>query len=150
MSVTAYFPAAQGFLGHFVIPSAFVTEAEVATWLAAEMEGTALQVRLDIENPLDIGCHAGAFKLIQLARQAGVLVKSDITEQEKPWDFSCQHIGRYTDLSVYEPINLVFIPQVREAINNAGYDGIKSIECFENHGREVWMPMRSSQIKPIT
>lgn len=150
MSVKAYFPAPQGFLGNFVIPSSFVTEAEVAEWLAAEVDGTAIQVQLDIVNPLDIGCHAGAFKLIQLARQAGVLVKSDITEQEKSWDFSCHHIGRYTDLSVFEPINLVFIPQVREAITNAGYDGIKSIEPFENHGREVWLPMRSSQIKPIT
>lgn len=144
--ITAFFPAPPGFAGHFLIPCFFTTDAYLMEWIAVETGGDALQVQLAINNPLDIGTQHGAFVLIGLAREAGAIIDSDIKDDGNPWSFRSESIARYTDHSPEDPINLVFVPQVRDALRNAGYDGLRSMPPIENTSAEVWVPLDIKQI----
>lgn len=148
--ITAFYPAPPEFHGYFLTPAFFLEDIDVAKWLVHDVDGDVLQVQLAIKNPLDIGTQHGAFVLILLARNAGAMIDSDIKDDGMPWSFRSESIARYTDHSPEDPINLVFVPQVRDALRNAGYDGLRAISPFENQGHVVWAPLDSKQITQVT
>jgi hypothetical protein len=137
------------------IPAFFSEDRDGAKWYAiengdADKPGPIHEAFLSIRNPLDIGSsRAGSFKLIDLARAAGV----NVILEEYPdgtWSFEAPEVAEHSNYDGTNLPDLVYIPAVRDALLAAGYDGIRAMDTMTNYEIPIWIALKPEQIKSAT
>lgn len=132
-------------------PIFFSEDKDSADWFRQDdQSGETIEAHLDIRAPLDATTRAGMFDLIQFARNAGVAVESDITRDgNESWDFNAPEIAKHSPYDGTNALDLVYIPEVREALKAAGYDGVTSDDTLENTQHRVWVAFDSAQVQIV-
>jgi diguanylate cyclase (GGDEF)-like protein len=133
--------------GAIRVPAFFSEVAADAEWFSADRGGEVTPARVAITNALDLRERQGMLRLIELARGAGVQIDTDIA-QDPPegWSFNAPDIAKHSDYDGTNPVDLAYIPQVRAALQAAGYDGLALNDTIANAATPAWVALDAAQV----
>ncbi len=121
-------------------PAFFTTSREGAAWFARERSedgtGRVVQFQIEVSRP------ATKDDLIRVARDAGVQMEED------PY-FYAPEIRKHSRYGGDNPLDLVYIPRVRQALLKAGFDGVRAWDLLEADEIEAWITLRDDQARPV-
>ena len=121
-------------------PAFFTTSREGAAWFARERSedgvGRVVQFQIDVARP------ANRDDLLRVARDAGVEMEED------PY-FYAPEIQKHSRYGGDNPLDLVYIPRVRQALLKAGFDGVRAWDLLESSEIEAWITLRDDQARPV-
>lgn len=117
-------------------PLFFTEDREGAEWYALEHGGdtpTLHQASLNIENPASIEDLKNAAKGVVPMEEGRYGPIYDLGE-DSPYDGT-------------NPLDLVYLPQIREALKNQGFDGVSVMDVLSNAEIPVHVPFDHSQFE---
>jgi hypothetical protein len=146
-------PAAE-IVGEFNEPAFFTPELSAANFYRTERstypeeQGSLTAVSITPKNPLFIGDKAGVQRLSEIARSAGAEVKMEDLPMFSPETYSFESstldtMGRIGD----NPFDLLYIPEVRDAVRAAGYDAVVGFDAFMNYDIPATVPLDPALIQ---
>jgi len=132
------------------MPAFFTDDIRAASWFSYEHgDGPPMiyEAMLDISNPLDARTKEGMFAFFEIASRAGVSIET--SESSRSWTFYSKDISRYSPSDGYNPVDLMYIPKVRRALERDGYDGLVAWDALGNKEILAFLPVRSDQINVL-
>ena len=127
-------------LSHFRAPAFFADDPKAARWFATERSSSGSGVLMEVD--LDIRRPAGTADLISAARKAGV----EITED--PY-FEAPEISEHSPYEGSNPLDLVYIPRVRDELRRQGCDGVRAWDLLESSEVLVWVTLDDNQARTV-
>lgn len=111
------------------VPLFTTSDKRGANWFSRERGGETHQIVADIKNPLVVKDLESAKILAKIAEDAGIPV--DIrTYPGGEWEWWAHVHG--PEANPVNPLDVVFFPEVREALTKAGYDSLIASDTLEN------------------
>lgn len=131
-------------------PAFLTTDKSGAEWFAGETNTSVGAYQVRVANPLNIDTREGAAEALDLAEKAGL--KLDLKGHPLDggtWDFDVD-ISEYTQYSGDNMADLMYVPAFREALEGAGYDGLKVSDPLSNGFIETVIPTNAKKsVSPI-
>ena len=127
-------------LSRFRAPAFFADDPKAARWFATERSSSGSGVLMEVD--LDIRRPAGTADLISAARKAGV----EITED--PY-FEAPEISEHSPYEGSNPLDLVYIPRVRDELRRQGFDGVRAWDLLESSEVLVWVTLDDNQARTV-
>lgn len=140
MKLKGYHGGARIENGDYRIPAFFGESADDVDWYVNEGGGHLNTADLSFNKPLDITTKEGRAHLYDVARRLGI----DIG---KEGEFYAPEIAKHSPYEGTNDLDLVYIPQVREALLKDGYDGIKASDTLTNYEIPAWVALTPDVIQ---
>jgi len=136
--------------GDFRVPSFFTSDPQGAEWYAKNRGDNPqiFPVHLSMKKPLDTRSKEGIFKLSSIAHNAGV--HGELKETPKGWQFTSNDIAEHSPYEGDNPLDLLYIPKVRNALYQNGHDGVIASDVLANDEIPTFIPLHPQQIKSAT
>ena len=131
----------------FKLPAFFTSDPEAAHWYAMNRgeNPQIIPAHLSMKNPLDVRSKEGAFKLIDIAKQANV--HTELNDGPRGWDFFSKDIAKHSPYDGTNHLDLLYIPKVRQALAKRGFDGVIADDALSNEEIPTFIPIDVRQIK---
>jgi len=131
-------------------PAFLTTDRGGAEWFAGERgrgTGEVAQFSATLKNPLDIDGPDGIETLIRIAKESGADVQITGKIGVPGWDFYSPDIAKHSPYDGGQVVDLVYIPSVRKALREAGYDSIKLDDQLERGTIPTYVVLDRSLLK---
>ena len=139
-------------IGPARVPFFMTAERDGAEWFSQDRgdgAGEITPVHASIQNPFMLDAAEDVRAFVRLAREAGAEIDATLDETTDGWEFHSPTIAEHSDNEGTNPLDLVYVPAVREALERAGYDGVAGYDTLENTDIRVFVALRPEQVRPV-
>lgn len=137
-------------MAKFRVPAFFTKDMDGAQWYAIQRsdgdEGVITEAYLSIKKPFDMRTAESYEVFFDIARKAGVKVEGNYMDGT----FYAPEIADNSEYEGTNPVDLIYIPAVQEALEKQGYDGLLLNDQLSSSEIETWVALRPEQIKSAT
>lgn len=104
----------------------FLTTSEAgARWYASNRGAghpTLYRYRVQVNHAFELGSLEAAYRLATILKKAGV--DCTVTNGPHGWTWDCPAVAHFSPYDGENPIDVVFVPNARVALQQAGYDAV--------------------------